>query len=705
MLFYIFSAFFLWIMMFFAYLRGMFSHFRKHKGSFSSILGAVLLSGLFGCASTGSPGGGLYDETPPVLKKSDPAIGATGVTTRKITLQFDENVKLDKVMEKMTVSPPQVKMPTVLSNAKTVTIELQDTLLPNSTYSIDLGDAVQDNNEGNPLEGLSLLFSTGDHIDSLQVSGYVLNAADLEPVTGAYVGIYRDTTSLGDSVLVKVPMERAGRTDAYGKFTIMGIAPGSYRMYALVDGNTNYKYDLNTENIAFLDSLIIPSTRGHLVHDTIWADLDSTIVDTVTTRGEILYLPNDIVLRSFNEGKVNRYLDDYSRPDSIHLNIRFASKMPELPKISVIDEADIPLELIAEPNPTKDTLSYWIKDSVYYQRDTLALQVSYLFTDTAGLDIVRVDTLKFVKPVVKTDDKKDKDKDSGKKNDKKKRPRKNEEEQADTLPVVKPTTFMTIKLVSGNDLDIGKRPVFEVSAPIDSICLDSIHLEIKKDSIWKEMKFKWTQDSLKIRRYIMAADPHFSPGEEYQVRIDSAAIHDIYGNPVNKTELKFKEKKPEDYAHLLFDIQGATGPAYVELLSEKDLPVYKVKVADGKAKFVNVKEGKYYARLVEDRNDNGKFDAGNLEKHIQPEMVYYFSSEIQLRTNWDMSQNWDIKQKEATKQKPDSVKINKPKEQAEKKSKNAEYLAKLGKTPKQTNTGTTTSTGTSSRMQSVNRNR
>lgn len=122
-----------------------------------------------GCASVGSPGGGWYDETPPVLLKSDPGEGATGVNKKKITLRFDENIKLDNASEKLTVSPPQVKSPTVMSNAKTVTIELQDTLIPNTTYTIDLGDAVQDNNEGNPLEGLTLTFSTGDHIDTMKV--------------------------------------------------------------------------------------------------------------------------------------------------------------------------------------------------------------------------------------------------------------------------------------------------------------------------------------------------------------------------------------------------------------------------------------------------------------------------------------------------------------------------------------------------------
>lgn len=681
----------------------MFRHIIKYKKSFLSILTACFLSGLFGCASTGSPGGGLYDETPPVLKKSEPAEGATDVKTTKIILRFDENVKLDNAMEKLTISPPQLKQPTIRSNAKTVTIELQDTLLPNSTYSLDLGDAVQDNNEGNPLEGLTLSFSTGDHIDSLAVSGYLLNAEDLEPVTGAYVGIYNDTTALGDSVFLKRAMERACRTDGYGKFKILGIAPGSYRMYALTDGNTNYIYDLNTENIAFIDSLVIPSTEGTVVYDTLWADIDSTTIDTITSRGEILYLPNNLLLRSFNEGKVTRYLDDTSRPDSAHINIRFAAKMPELPTISVVDSLESPIELIAEANPTKDTLVYWIKDTLHLNMDTLNLQMSYLFTDTSGLDIIRTDTINLIKPVTKKIDKKDdkSDKKNSKDEKKKRRKKGNEEAKTDSLPKI---TFMDIKLLSGKDLDIGKKPLLEVSAPIDSIDLSGIHLAVQKDTIWNDMKFSLVKDSLFLRRYSVIANPHYSPGESYKIQIDSAAIHDIYGNPVNKTELTFKEKTPEDYSHLLFNITGTTGPAYVELLNEKDVPVYRVDLIDGKAKFVNVKEGKYYVRLIEDANGNGKWDTGNFETRKHPENVYYFNSELQLRTNWDMAQTWDVHSVDLYRQKPDAIKKNKPKEKQEKRSKNAEYLAKLGKTPQQTNTGTTTRTGASS-LNTVNRNR
>lgn len=680
-----------------------------------------------GCASIGSPGGGWYDETPPVLVKSEPGEGSTGINKRKITLRFNENVKLDNANDKLTISPPQVKSPTIMSNAKTVTIELQDTLIPNTTYTIDLGDAVQDNNEGNPLEGLTLTFSTGDHIDTMKVSGMVLNAADLEPITGAYVGIYKvsDNGSLvegepttwqdsviaqyPDSVFMLRPFERAGKTDSYGKFTISGVAPGRYRMYALMDGNTNYMYDVSTEDVAFLDSLIVPAMEPCKIHDTIWSKLnlhtvekaantnkrgkellDTLAYDSIVIRDGWRYLPDDLQLRMFNEGHNTLYLDEFVWKDSIRLNARFSAKMPSLPFITLLDddqergEAAIDKDrwLICEPNLTNDTLTYWIRDSLVYKRDTLALEVSYLFTQD-GIDVMRTDTIRLENPKPKADEKadkkKDKDDDSkGKKKEKKRKKGKDAETEApkDTLPKI---TFMKVELSMKGDLDIGARPKIETSAPLDTMNLEGIHLMQEKDSVWHAMDFRLEQDSLNLRKYTVHAQPHFSPGVNYRIIADSASMHDIYGNPVDSTCLSFKEKKPDEYAHLLIHVSNAKEPAFVQLLSEKDEPVQQVKVKDGQAKFVNVPEGKYYARLIEDRNANNKFDVGSVAERIQPEEVFYLNELLQLRKNWNHEQHWDVRARSLDTQKPKDLIKNKPKEKQEKKSKNEEYRKKMMK--------------------------
>ncbi|MBQ0057233.1 MAG: Ig-like domain-containing protein [Bacteroidales bacterium] len=669
----------------------MFNTKKGHKLHLLPLL-AGLLAVVAGCASIGNPGGGLYDETPPVLRQSEPSEGATKVTKPRITLRFDENIKLNNAMEKLTVSPPQEKAPIIKSNAKTVTIELLDSLRPNTTYSIDLGDAVQDNNEGNPLESLSILFSTGDHIDSLQISGYMLNAADLEPITGAFVGIYKireaDGTpvmadsvtaeSLGDSIFFSQSFMRSGKTDEYGAFRILGCSPGIYRLYGLKDGNTNYRYDLITEDIAFCDTLVSPSVPVRPVPaDTLTSESDTLSQTPQATAPET----PSLVLLSFNEGKLNRYLDDCARPDSVHINIRFAARNDSLPQLSFMlpDSTLIAADsiLIAEPNRTCDSLSYWIRDSIYYSADTLALVMTYAFTDTTGFDIMRTDTINLYKPqTFKAAD--DSDNGNGKKKGKR-RKKKDADAEEDSVKVI-PTTFMTLRMLGGTNLDIGHKPVIEASAPLGDINLEAIRLERQQnDTLWTGMPFRWEADSIHPRRFTIIADPHFSPGESYRLDIDSAAMHNIYGHPIDKQKITFKEKRQEDYAHLLINIEGISEHAYVELLDKSDKPVQRAEVVGNQAKFVHVNAGTYYARLVIDSNNNGRFDAGNLESHIQPETVYYLNVELQLRANWSVSQTWAPKSVPLLEQKLDAVKQNKPKEKKERKSKNEEYLRKLGK--------------------------
>lgn len=640
----------------------------------------AFMAGVAGCASVGTPGGGLYDETPPYRRSSKPDEGATNVSDRKMTIHFNENIKLSNVMEKLTVSPPQQKAPVIMSNAKTVTIELQDTLIPNTTYTIDLGDAVVDNNEGNVLEHFALTFSTGDHIDSMMIGGILLNAEDLEPVTGAYVGIYPDSMVVGDSSFLSRPMIRAAKTNAYGAFSIAGVAPGRYAVYALKDGNTNYYYDLFTEDIAFLDSLVVPTVENRMVYDTVWAD--SVTVDTIRAHGHVDYGPADLVLRLFNEKKASLYMDDYARPDSVRLTFRFSGPMPALPEFRIVgDTARLGDDrTVVEASAGLDTLTVWLTDSILYHRDTLRAAVTYYYTDTLRRNVLKTDTLTFLKPLVRKTTEGGGGFLSGLK-DKltKKNASRSKRAAADSVSSVR---HMTVKSLTGRTLDIGKKPRFEVSAPLAFFDTAGIHLEQRIDTLWRPMSYRWIQDTTHVRRYIVQAVPYYSPGGSYRLRVDSAAMYDITGAPVAPVILDFQERIPEDYAHLLFNIHGIHAPAFVQLLNEKDKPVQQAPVIDGKAKFVHVVPGTYFVRLVVDVNGNGRFDTGNLAEHRQPEMVYYFNGKLQLRANWQLSQDWAPSASDLVRQKPEEVKINKPKQKEEKKSRNAEYYAERGLKPR-----------------------
>ena len=188
----------------------------------------------------GNPDGGWYDETPPRVVSASPDDRGTGVTTQRMSILFDEYIKVENPTEKVVVSPPQLEMPEIQGAGRQIKIHLLDSLKPNTTYTIDFSDAISDNNEGNPMGNFTYSFSTGDHIDTLEVSGYVLNAENLEPVKGILVGLY---SNLSDTIFRHEPMLRVSRTDSRGHFVIKGVAEGEYRIYGLEDADRNYVFN------------------------------------------------------------------------------------------------------------------------------------------------------------------------------------------------------------------------------------------------------------------------------------------------------------------------------------------------------------------------------------------------------------------------------------------------------------------------------
>ncbi|MDE6498792.1 MAG: Ig-like domain-containing protein, partial [Muribaculaceae bacterium] len=262
------------------------------------------------CASIGRPDGGERDKEPPRYVSSRPAMGATGVSATRFSVLFDENIQLDDAFNKVIVSPVQSTPPSVSSNGRRLTVELRDTLVPDATYTIDFGDAIKDLNEGNVLDGFALDFSTGSTIDSLRISGIVLAAENLEPAQGMLVGVYRADSALADTTLTTTPLQRVARTNQLGQFTVRGLAPGRYRIYAINDINRDYHWD-RSEDVAFLDVDLSPSVEQIEVTDTLRAH-DGT--DSLATRPGVRYVPNDVLLTWFNQDYRAQYLKDYKRP-------------------------------------------------------------------------------------------------------------------------------------------------------------------------------------------------------------------------------------------------------------------------------------------------------------------------------------------------------------------------------------------------------
>ncbi len=596
---------------------------------------------LYGCANMARPGGGPIDEAPPKYVKSTPSPSATNFKGTEIEIVFDENVKLDKAFEKVVVSPPQIEMPIVSSNARTVKVKLNDPLIPNTTYTIDFSDAIQDNNESNPLENFSFSFSTGDKIDSLIIGGAVLTAENLEPVTGMYVGIQSD---LQDSAFTTKPFTRVTKTDAHGHFKIQNVAPGSYRIFALKDANSNYFFDMPSEDIAFLDSIVVPEMKAHLHQDTTWTEAGA--IDTIVIHNHIDYTPNDLLLYSFNENKKTQYFEKGERLEKNKITLYFGAPSDSLPTLEGLN-FDIEDWAIVEAVPTNDTIQYWIKDSLVYGLDTLKFTSTYLTPDSLKQLMPRTDTLSLSMR-----------RQTPKKTDKKKK-----EEESDST-VVK-TEFLAFKDDFGMSLNIGQNPIISFAAPLDTFDLSKLRLEVKKDSVYELQPFIFRPINGKVRDYELIAQ--LRPGTEYLFTADSTAFEGIYGLFTNKIEKKFKIKNVDEYSNLLFNISNAPDSSFVELLNSGDKVVRKALVENGTAKFVHVQPGEYYARIVIDENRNFKFDTGDYSVKRQPEQVYYYTDKIELRANWDVQQEWDVLGTSILKQKPLEITKNKP---AEKKNKN-----------------------------------
>lgn len=630
----------------------------------------LVIIGFYACASTGMPDGGPYDETPPKFVRATPEPNATNNKRKKISIEFDEYIKLDKASEKVIISPPQNEAPEVKVSGHRVLVEFFDTLRENTTYTIDFGDAIVDNNEDNPLGNFAYAFSTGEHIDTMEVSGTVLSADNLEPVKGIQVGLHKN---LEDSAFVKLPFDRISRTDSRGHFTIRGVAPGKYRIYALMDGNQNYLFDSKTEAVAFLDSLVVPDMRPAMRQDTVWNELDTLAYDTIYEVHYTRFLPDNLILRSFKEENPMQYLVKSEREQLNRFSLYFSAKADTLPTIKGLDfdEKDA---FIIESNPRNDTIRYWIKDTVMCERDTLTFQMDYLATDTLGQLVPKTDTLRMVNKI----DKKRRMALAEEALKKEEKERKKRAKKGDTLKVE--PKFFAMSVDAPSSLDLNRNIVLKFEEPVEHIDTAAIHMAVKVDSLWEDIPFILMGDSVVPRQYQILAD--WQPGQEYQLKIDSLGIKGIYGLYTNKVENQLKVKTLEDYGTLYLNIVGAGPHAIVQLLNSSDGVVRQQPVTDkNTCDFYFLQPStKYYIRLFNDDNNNGVWDTGNYAEKRQPEEVYYFPKVWEMKANFEFEETWDIHAVPLDKQKLDEIKKQKPDEAKKIKDRNKERARKLGRT-------------------------
>jgi hypothetical protein len=604
------------------------------------------LSFFTSCANIGMPSGGLKDTIPPVIVRSVPIYGQRNINDQKVRLTFNEFIIIEGLNEKFVVSPPTVKKPIIRTKGKTLIVDLNEKLKPNTTYSLDFKDGVADNNERNALKNLRLAFSTGPVFDSLRVVGFIKDAFNLEPIANSYVLLYRGRS---DTLIYKTRPDFIAKTDKNGFFAVTNLPSDTFQVYGLSDVDNNLKYTPGADSISFLDNLVVPSAKFLPERDTV-----ITGVDTLLVFGKTKFSPEPLYLLRFGEPFFDLRLDKSTHPSRKVVDLVFTQSVKDTFSIEPVNFKAKPGWKYTEMSAKSDSVRVWLTDSLVYSKDTLVFKVDYLQQDSLKQYYTKSDTLKLYFTDVT----------QSSKNKRKERRRVEKEELS--IP-------LTTNVKAG--FDIYRKILIESPEPISLFDTTKISLFEKKDTIYTPISFKLTADSLNKRRYHLAHPWKY--GTNYKLTIDSAALKTIYSTYSKKLKEEFKTQEEDYYGKIILDIKNVTVPTIIELLTDdkdekivQSIPVSK----DELITFKFLEPRKYLIKAIFDRNNNGKWDTGNLKKKIQPEEVMYYLSVVKVRSNWENKDNWSLPTQQFSKKIIDEeLEAQKIKDKLKKKKKNTAF--------------------------------
>lgn len=576
------------------------------------LLGSIIFS--HSCANTTTPPtGGPKDTIPPVLEEIYPVLGQTNVPVHKtqLKIEFNEYVKV-KDPKSLFLSPPLEKAPKHKIKGKSVIVYFENDLDSNKTYTLDLTNAIADNNEGNMFPGFTLVFSTGDVIDSMMVTGIVQDCNNLKPIKGATVMLYKDHA---DSALFLKRPDAAVKTDEWGFFSMRNIQDTVYRMYAIIDENNNNIYEPESEKVAFIDTLVRPVT---VVNDSLPELQKYDMKDTLNC----LARKTEFELNVFKEKPTKQMIVNKERVGDRTAYITFMAPYAQIDSIWI---RNVPAEnLITQFNIVQDSLEIWVNDPKP-QPDTMFLNVKYMKTDTLGLLNSFTEEIKLLKPK----------KTAGKSSS---RDIKKEDTTAVFTMDAKPENVEQYGFVMEF-----KYPIVEEA--FDSLVFRSVNPR-QQESIGK---YTVTQDSLNLRKYTIRPQEKLQVGYEYFLKIPHRKFKDINGFYNDSSEVKVSLPNDDKLSTMSLILSGVNNKYIVDLLNEKRDKVLRSYIIDKDETLVfpYLKAGKYSIRITEDMNRNGIVDTGNLLEHRQPEKVLFYKLEdgtflIDIPEMMEIEQNVDV---------------------------------------------------------------
>lgn len=568
------------------------------------------------CANQGMPTGGPRDTIPPVLIGTYPEYKSLNFSGNEVRLTFNEYIIPDQVSEMLVISPPMEKRPTILTKSRTLLLRFNEPLLDSLTYSLDFKNSVADNNERNPYENLRFVFSTGDKLDSLRVAGKVTNAFNMEPLENVLIMLHRN---LHDSAVYNVRPDYIAKSDEDGMYYFDNLAEGRYHIYSINDLNSNLRYDEGAEEIAFHDSLIIPSVEYHHEADTVANGADSLLVT-----GHYHFLPEPVYLRQFTEHITDQYLKTSKRDSRHQFTLVFNEPVSDEFELKLADE-DLDDWFIAEPNQKFDSLTFWIADTALAAREVIPMELSYIQLDSVGEPYLFKDTV---------------DMQFTEKEDTRRRKRDREEDEGQEPPV--PQFTWTTNL-SPTNFDLNKDIVLTAPQPLSSFNFDDILLYNSEDTLRNPLPFQIAPDSVAWRTYRITY-----PWEEeisYTLQIDSAASVNIYGITSKELISAFRTRARDFYGVINLEITGVNGQVILQVLENNDAEAVvqeKIVMDNQTVSFDYLPPEKFRVKAIFDTNANGIWDAGSFQDKYQPERVLYINEIIKIRSNWDSNFSWDL---------------------------------------------------------------
>ena len=619
--------------------------------SYASTLLVLLMfcSGLFfvRCANTMAPGGGPRDSIAPTVVLMTPSFGTKNFTSKRIIIEFDEYIKLKDQQKEFYTSPLMKRKPSLMIKGKSIQIDIKDTLLENTTYALNFGSSVSDNNEGNPLNNLRYVFSTGDEIDSLVMSGMTVDGYSKDSIGKAYVYFFPVVIdTLPDSILVDSNFNQhdslmfigspsvVGRSEGNGLFFTRNLKPVDYWVYALSDKNGNQTYEPGVDYVGFLDSIVNPS---ELPGFNVWYD---------TIRNYLISDPQ-VQIRLFLERQNKRQnLTSFKRPEQHRIEFMFGASYPIIEELVLdgIDSSDIIREYVTTG---RDTMNLWLNVPAESLPDTIKGHIKYMKHDSVGvLQLEYKDLNLFWKHIESKEEKKEREK------------REKELESAledgkdslqDTIP--KPNLFKYNVVEGGATLNPLKHIEIKFDSPLVSIDSSRIRvLRLGDDDKRFIVDYKLEQDSIDIRTWRIKAK--WLDGKKYDLLIPSGVFRNVKGYENDTLKSEFTIYNPSDFATLVLDIKGETPESnyIIQLLgSSGNMEQYIPYAKSGEYTFKYIDAGTAKIRIVADVNGNGLWDRGDLLNRLQPEKVEVWMAdngdeEIVTKVNWTNELTIDMRE-------------------------------------------------------------